>query len=259
MPFERGTGYWKFNNSLLQKQEYLDEMNGVIDQAKLEFEGKNPAQKWELIKKRIKEQTIEYSKQMISENKLIISELSEKLNDYESRLPLNKEETRLMVDTKSDLEEKLMECIKGVMFRSKAKWYEEGEKSSKYFFALEKAKYNAKTCFSLIKENGEEVTNPQEILEEQREFYKKLYEEDKEVKFELRNTSTIKVPPPVVNIQEEQINLPPGTRTFSSNCALRRNTVITCQCTCQRILANMSDKSSTNPKEWQKWTVNAGR
>ena len=40
------------------------------------------------------------------------------------------------------------------MFRSKVKWYEEGEKNTKYFYSLEKARYNAKTCYKIIDELG---------------------------------------------------------------------------------------------------------
>ena len=86
-----------------------------------------------------------------------------------------------------------MERIKGVMFRSKAQWYEEGEKSSKYFFSLEKAKYNAKTCYRLITDKGEELTSPHKILEEQRHFYQSLYSNEEDVKFTMTNNFGVQV------------------------------------------------------------------
>ena len=69
-----------------------------------------------------------------------------------------------MVDTKNELEQKIFDRTKGVIFRSKAKWHELGEKSSKYFFSLEKAKYNAKTCNKLLDTNGEEIVGDMDII-----------------------------------------------------------------------------------------------
>ena len=71
------------------------------------------------------------------------------------------------------------------MFRCKANWYEYGEKSSKYFYSLEKAKYNAKTCYKLINDQNQVLHNPQDILQEQREYYAKLYDIDQDVNFNL--------------------------------------------------------------------------
>ena len=112
-----------------------------------------------------------------------------------------------MEDTRADLEEKTLERIQGLMFRSKAKWYEEGEKSSKYFFSLEKAKYNAKTCYKILTDEGKEVTETQEILREQMTFYEDLYKEDTNVKFTLENHYEVKVPEEIKLMQEQQITM----------------------------------------------------
>ena len=81
-----------------------------------------------------------------------------------------------------------------MMFRSKVKWYELGERSSKYFYSLEKSRYNAKTCYKIIDDEGTEICNPDAILEEQRRFYEELYMEDEDVCFNLENTYNIHVP-----------------------------------------------------------------
>ena len=43
---------------------------------------------------------------------------------------------------------------KASILRSKARWYREGEKSTKYFLNLEKIRYNQRTIICLIKEDG---------------------------------------------------------------------------------------------------------
>ena len=204
--FERGSGYWKFNTSLLQQTEYIQLMNKEINTCMQASEGKSPTQLWEILKTRIKKTTQQYSRNKVSEDKLIISQLSEVISDYESRLPLIKEEYEMLENSQKELEEKTMEKAKGIIFRSKAKWYEEGEKNTKYFFALEKAKYNAKTCYKILDENKGEVTNPMEILEVQREFYQDLYQQDEHVKFTLANTTDVKVPPDIQMQQDQPID-----------------------------------------------------
>ena len=130
--------------------------------------------------------------------------MSEIVNEYESRLPLNREEYILLEQTREDMEEKLTETVKGMIFRSKVRWYEDGEKNTKYFYALEKARYNAKTCYQLITEDGKEIEDPQKILEKQKEFYKELYKEDKDVAFNMTNQYNIKVPEEI-RIQQEKL------------------------------------------------------
>ena len=71
---------------------------------------------------------MEFAAKKVSEEKLVISDLSEKLNEYEANLPLDREENTLMENTRQELEEKTLERIRGIMLRSKAKWYEQGGK-----------------------------------------------------------------------------------------------------------------------------------
>ena len=206
-PFERGTGYWKFNSSLLQDKDFIEEMNQEIEKCQESMTQKEPNTQWELLKKRIKSTAIRFSRKKQSIDKLVLAQLSEKVDEYESRLPLNKQEDDLLEKTKAELEEKSMERIKGVMFRSKANWYEHGEKNSKYFFSLEKAKYNAKTCYKIIDEYEQIVSNPHEILNTQRQFYQHLYERDTNVSFSMQNNYNLYVPPEVKKEQETQITM----------------------------------------------------
>ena len=204
---ERGVGYWKFNTSLLQDEKFILGMNQELETTIITTQHMTAIDRWEKIKERIRKVSKKYAAQNSSATKLIISQLSEKVNEYESRLPLNKEENTLLENTKMELEEKTLERIKGVMFRSKAKWYEQGEKNTKYFYSLEKAKYNAKTCFKLIDTDGNEYSDNSQILEQQRRFYAELYQEDKFVEFNLTNKTNIKVPQEVKQTQDIQLTI----------------------------------------------------
>ena len=65
--------------------------------------------------------------------------------------------------------------IQGLIVRSKSKFVEEGEKSSKYFFDLEKRNAIKKHMRKLKLDSGEEISDQKTILYKQQEFYKKLY------------------------------------------------------------------------------------
>ena len=204
---ERGCGYWKFNVLHLKEQDFLAGMNKEIDFTLSSNVDKNPSERWEILKQRIKKYAVGYARGKTSIDRQVIANLSEKVNEYEARLPLNREEDQLWQRTKSDLEEKLLEQTAGIMFRSKVRWYELGEKNTKYFYALEKAKYNAKTCYSIISDSGNEISDPGVILEEQRKFYQQLYEQDLDVEFTMENKAKLYVPEHIRLQQESQITM----------------------------------------------------
>ena len=70
-----------------------------------------------------------------------------------------------------------------------SKYVKEGERNSKYFFALEKANYNKKAMTS-IKVDNKIVNSPKQILEEQARFYEDLYTSNHKIKFDLKNVTT---------------------------------------------------------------------
>ena len=205
--FERGTGYWKMNTSLLQNKNFVETMNSEIEKTLEASKNKSQIERWETLKSRVKKASIDFSKQQSSEDKLIISHLSELVNDYEANLPLTEDDDKLLLQTKTDLEDKLMERAKGILFRSKVKWFEEGEKNTKYFFSLEKARYNAKTCYKALDDEGGEVSDPQLILDIQRRFYKELYSKDEYVNFTMSNSYGIYVSEGVRLQQEKKLTI----------------------------------------------------
>ena len=219
-PHERGAGYWKLNCSFLKQQEYVEKMNTELERCVKSVLGKEPIDAWEIIKTRIKKVSMEYARCKASEDSLIIAQLSESINSYEASLPLPYREDQILAQSKQDLEEKLLEKVKGTIFRSKVKWFEEGERNTKYFFSLEKARYNAKTYIKMIDEDQREVTHPQQILQCQREYYRKLYDVDGDVNFSMKNCFEIFVSEEVRKEQVKQIvpkDLECAIKTMNNN------------------------------------------
>ena len=76
--------------------------------------------------------------------------------NYNPKMPLQARESCILDKSIEDLHSLQSEHIRGVMFRSKAKWNQDGEKNSKYFLNLEKSRYNAKNarcCYVIIKKS----------------------------------------------------------------------------------------------------------
>ena len=121
--------------------------------------------------------------------------MSEKITEMEDRLlDLSEEERSVLQYTKLELGEIMQKRSQGILFRSKATWWAEGEKNTKYFWHLEKARYNAKTCVKIVQDDGSELVNHEQILNAQKNFYQELYTADPLVQFMLEDNVQVKVP-----------------------------------------------------------------
>ena len=64
---------------------------------------------------------------------------------------------------------------RGNIVRSKATWYEKGEKNNKYFLGLETSR-NKKNCIrKLVNKRGQTVTKSKAIMTELRSFFMKIF------------------------------------------------------------------------------------
>ena len=65
-----------------------------------------------------------------------------------------------------------------IILRSKTRWYEEGEKSTKYFLSLEESNKARTHIRKLLRceSSSEELIDPKIIQSEIKSFYSKLYE-----------------------------------------------------------------------------------
>ena len=186
---DRGVGYWKLNTELLSNAETVDQINKVIKDNIEKYKAAHPCTIWERVKTAVTTKLKENGRKVQSENKLIISQLLEKIGELESNMPLPESLDKQLCDMRIELEEKVDKSTRAAMFRCKTNWVEHGERCSKYFFNLEKTKYNAKTINTVIDEDNKEWHSDSEILKVQSNFYAKLYKKDEAVSFNLQNNN----------------------------------------------------------------------
>ena len=113
---------------------------------------------------------------------------------------LSIEENQCLYDKcKRDLEEIYDNITEGICIRSRSQWYDEGEKFSKCFLNLE--------IFNGMKSqirknivNDQEITDPNIILNETRNFYKSLFKKGDRKRSSQINNFLDKVQPPKLNI-----------------------------------------------------------
>ena len=186
---DRGSGYWKMNTTYLADNDFLTKASAEISKIKTETEGvSDPREVWEIFKVKFRQFCQKFSKMRGMENNIAVSQLSEKVVEYENNIEnLKEDELDLYYNTKGELDQLINKKTRGVMFRSKAKWQMESEKNSKYFYSLEKARFNAKTCHAIFNEHDELVKCQKDIMTAQQHFYQDLYTADKNVTFSLNN------------------------------------------------------------------------
>ena len=101
----------------------------------------NAQLKWELLKYEIRKLTIEYTKRKAKERRKQQVYLESELKKLENNLK-SCENLRKYKSLKNDLELIYNHIAEGVRLRSKCDWYEQGEKSTKFFLNLEKQRGN---------------------------------------------------------------------------------------------------------------------
>ena len=113
----------------------------------------------------------------------------EELHNAMIRDPESKDKRKDFENTNNEIKGIIAEKTKGAMFCTHMQWHNEGERSMKYYFALERANYLAKTMTGVRLENNTITRNSLKILKGQAKFYKKLFKKDSNVAFTLTNDS----------------------------------------------------------------------
>ena len=180
---KRGPGYWKVNNALLRDKLFVDKINLLIDNFLNDNHETNADIKWELLKLKLKSETIQYSKSKAAKNRSNKALWQAEFDRFDSLLAKDPENVELLKnreDTRFKLELLEREEASSAQTRSKIKWIEEGEKNTKYFLNLEKSRANAK-LFPKLEIEDKVIVDQFEILTAQKEHFAKIYDTEKKI------------------------------------------------------------------------------
>ncbi len=130
--------------------------------------------KWEYLKYKIRQISISNSKILSRETKGKELEIITEINYLCNRSSLNENSKQKLITLQSSLDNIYLSKAEGAYIRSRAKWIEEGERSSAYFCRLEKRRQERNAIRTLIIDN-QECTDSNLISKEIFRFYRELY------------------------------------------------------------------------------------
>ena len=188
---QRGRGFWKHNNRLLEETQYIEGGRKTISNAAIKYRLSNPTTKWEMIKCESSAYSTSYGINRAKKRKLQLQQLQERIHflqqcENENVTVATKVQEEIKM-TNLEIDKFLSEKVQLHVMQSRTKWYHYGERNSKFFFAMAKSKYNNKTMRQVYNEKGELITENSNILEQQNIFYQKLYTKNAKVQFRIKN------------------------------------------------------------------------
>ena len=189
----RGRGMWKLNVQMLFEIEYIELIKKQIKIINDSGKKMNAQDKWETMKLYVIGESQRYCENRAKNRKVILNQLEEKLEEYKKSEILSESDQNLYEKTKCDYEYCIQEKAMAAAFRAKVNWHNEAGKPSKYFLNLEKSRSGAKNINCLITDSGQTLKHEtKSILNEQRQFFKKLYDKDENIEFQYKNETGIK-------------------------------------------------------------------
>ena len=180
----RGRGVWKFNCSLLKDLDYLNVIKELIIETIINYscpiysdeyirnqEARqdihmtiNDALFLETLLMNIRSKTISYSINAAKERKANENHILIALEELEAKSSPTSNDINEIRDRQTELQNLRSPTIQGSIIRSRARWYEEGEKgSSSYFLKLEKRHFESK-LISCLNVGERTVNSSTEIL-----------------------------------------------------------------------------------------------
>ena len=182
----RGPGLWKFNESLLNDVEYVNMVNICIDRTVEQYALPVYTQNflldegcfkdiqfqisddlfYETLLMMIRGETIKFSKRKAKRTKEKEKELLTRISNAHSQFcdARTDENAFRLKKYQEELENLRKPIISGLIVRSRTRWHEEGERSSKYFLGLEKRNALRKSV-TVIKRGEQILTRTCSILD----------------------------------------------------------------------------------------------
>ena len=174
----KGPGHWKMNCSLLDDEDYIRDVTAKIPIWLIEGQNNLTDNRsiWDWIKYNIRDHAIQHSKRKAMKRKEIEMNLQKELAKAKQLFDSdpNSDSANALNSAKENLELLYDEKLQGIIIRARARWWEHGEKSTKYFLNLEKRNH-VKKHVRKLKTSGSIITDPFNILSEQKRFYQELY------------------------------------------------------------------------------------
>lgn len=173
----RGPGIWKINNSVLDDDLFCQHISTrIADLASCKDSFGSVKAWWDFFKRSLKGEIIAFSQEKRKSLGRERVSLTNRLINLRRRLiqgdsPVSVE----LIFVESQLAALVDRAAEGAKIRSRIKCLEEGERPTRFFFKLEKERYERNQIKSIFRPDGVEVTDYREVEKAHVEFYSTLF------------------------------------------------------------------------------------
>jgi hypothetical protein len=189
----------KLDNDIIKNPIFLNEIREYVIEQLEDATHMNPHLKLEFFKMTVRTITLAIMKRERQREATVLAEINEDIVTYtrlltRTLLPADVRTITVELENLNHQKEQILQTqgTKLAQF-AKSRWYNDGEKSNKYFLNLLKRRLHNNEMDQLVV-NGTLVTNPQQIRTEVTNFYKELYNSTEMVEnsdYLLRNMFTV--------------------------------------------------------------------
>ena len=146
-------GYWKINNSILNNKAYIESIENIFHNTINEYHMCPKRDVLDLCKIRFKDYSIRHCTELNLKRKNEISEIEQKITNLDKILIHDRNNTNIKKtrdNLKSRFDTLTINKADVAQIRSRAKWVEQGERSTSYFLGLEKSRQVNNTLNCLL-------------------------------------------------------------------------------------------------------------
>ena len=174
---ERGPGIWAMNFNTITSELFTKAFNTWWGKWKNEIERfRNIQEWWDVTKTKIKYLTMQISKQLKKgQNKKDIEKFEKQLEDLKSSTDDGDIIKGKILELENLIKKYYTQKAEAAKIRSRIKWAEEGERSTRYFFELEKKQGENKMWNRIKNTESKYKYDIDSIIDEQIKFYSKLF------------------------------------------------------------------------------------
>ena len=172
-----GPGLWKLNTSILQDTNYVKLIKDFwLNWRLTQNNFPSLSDWWELGKFKIKDLTIHFCSKKAKECRAECALLSRLADHLKSQVDLGRLSCLgAYQSTLAELSKFELQAARGAQVRSRMRWVEEGERSSAFFFRLEKKRSTDRRISALRESDGSIISDTSSICNSISAFYSGLF------------------------------------------------------------------------------------
>ena len=147
---KRGPGTWKFNNTFLKDDQFVEEITNLIQGVSRVYEYMNPIDRWEVMKKEIIEFSKKYGVNKSYNSKSVKFNLCRILEELQMQIVKGCPSKAVLCNIeniKSELDSYDTADAKKAAFRCKLNWNQYSEHPSEFFFNMERRNFTKKSMY----------------------------------------------------------------------------------------------------------------